>query len=367
MKIETIQRYETVITVRKIWDNVKRFWWIFLAVFFLALLVIVKDVRDGDNTLKQTYNVKTMLYVEPYSNDEKSDDDIANAIDRYAKVYADVYHDSSIVYVIDMLNSLADSGDIQEILNERLVKEGYNEFNKANDKLLFSKESRLIVCSLEQENLERSVFLINNYSQILVEQFNEIISNKTALVVKEASVGDYVKTESFTDTSSIFSVRHIFLLCLFMGFGAVIILVLTMLDRRVRSFAEIATICQVNYIGNISKNKKREISCRKTKISIQDTIKKEQVADCMLLTVKGHKISEDMVVDLAEGIVTNSGKPILYGLDFENNLELPDIVQKVKNIVLLISVNDDTIMDVENSLLNLLAMDKRVIGCIMME
>lgn len=367
MKVETVQNHEIVITGRKIWDNVKRFWWIFLLVLLLGLLAIVKDIKDGSNIAKQTYNVKTMLYVQPNGSEEEGNNEIANAIDRYTNAYEDAYHDSGIVYVIDMLNSLADSKDIQEILNQRLVREGYEGFNKANDKLLFTKESRLIVCSLEQEDLERSVFLINNYSQLLTEQFNEIISNKKASLVKEANVEEYDETQSLTSASQIFSVRHIFMLCLFMGLGALIILFLTMFDKRVRSFAEISAICPMDYLGKISKDKRQEITCLKVKIAIQDKINKDKLEDCILLTVRGRKISNDLIIKLTEGLMLSNEAPVSYGLNFEDNIELPEIVQKVKNVVLLISVNDDTIKDIENSLTNLCAMDKKVIGCIMIE
>ncbi len=241
-------REETPISVRKIWVNVKSFWWICALTMLAAIgLVGLSTWREyqADKLAAQrdTYQADSMIYFPIETEPEAT-----------------------------TLMTLLDSQQIVALIDEQLAAQGMEAYSSDQDKLSIEWKGSCFPITVISEGEERTRLISETATECLLAWAEEYL-NGTGQIVNRTQVYTCIERSSnMVDVYPLGTPRSVKLsLKSFLGWkklmiicagalcGAAVVFVLMIFDTKLRTKKEIASICSYPFLGTLGKKAEEEM------------------------------------------------------------------------------------------------------------
>lgn len=246
---------ENIVTVKKIIDNLKSKWWVLVISMLMAIFVIFYSNKKENDFQGSVYTVKTLLCLQK----DLSESEVISS-DRIIIEENEIRNDNlmnqNASYVANMLNTLINSKEIQEEVLLRMNQGSETQFPIVEPKFIAS--SRVVEFSIDMENVEKAVELINIYSEVLCEKVNEILSGEKLVVLEKADLADFEIEIAENQQVSILTIKNVFIVLVCLCGGLFCILLIVLADTKIRDPFEVENIVPITYWGRIRKGKHRQ-------------------------------------------------------------------------------------------------------------
>ena len=344
----------TVISVKKIWQNIKQFWWVILIFVTLFSMVLVRDMKNtyaADQALaaKDTYQSSVLLYY-PHRDSEQG----------YAFVV------------------LCESEMVIARVNARLEGQGFTEYNPS-DVLNINWIGNSFGITLMGEGEDRMLLMAEAFGEAILSSAYEVTGNEGSILNKAwvapclvKSSGAVVLLDDVSQRQASFSLKEflswkrlmVMGAAVFMGFAVIFIAII--LDKKVRTREEMDATLDIACIGVIKKKKKD--SWHLTTELLAQVCEKRQCKNLAFVSIKecdeGRILKQELEkklqstgymedVVIAEGVVMN-GSAFSVGKEAEG-------------LVLLVSANRDQLDQVGYAVKSMELLEKKWIGYILFE
>lgn len=356
---------ENVITIKKIADNLKRYWWVLVLSLVFAILFIVYSTKNGNELQEKNYKVNALLCLQSVSEEEvTSESEFATALERSNRILDNNLMNQDGAYVVNMLNTLLDSKNVRkEICSELGGKETEDYLSEVQ--LKFVANSRLIECSVEMVDVESAVSLLNVTTEVLCARINELIKNECLVIVEKADLSNYEEND---EENLFFSIKNIFIIFLCLCIGLFIILLLILADNRVREPYEIEDVSSLVFWGKVRKNKYFDMDIKKIEAIILRKKAEERFRKLYFVTLDNaqhYKETFDRIYRQINNEQNEDKIKFIFGLS-EGIQEIENISDEDR-MILLIKANEDKITDIERALIWFRAMKLNVEGYVLAE
>ena len=336
------QPEEIIISIQKLWDNFKKYWWICVITTVIAIVAVVgitiknykavqnlseSDLVQNDNKL---YQATTMVYMEPQL--EKTSESIKEAADNiqdleksyaasvneYVKTYIEQWNWNRNNQLMYDCMALLSSNKVQSQISTALENNGMDSYDKALDAITMeiANGSRCYKIIVRGEDAERVEFIANTATDILLKEAKEVMSINNANIIDKAVVDLCEKQEDGTykivtekselesedevatlSLGSFLSMKKILLVFVGAFFGLGIIFIFVLMDKKVRNRNEVNMYLHIPYLGEVSK-KSGNAQYQVLTTTLLKKCEQEGIKKVLLTTPKVCDIQERLVDSL---------------------------------------------------------------------
>lgn len=342
---------ENVVTVKKIVDNLKSKWWILVMSLIVALVIIFYSNYNGSH--EEIYTVKTFLCTQAAIDEIKENSSNKIILEKNEIDNNNLMNQNS-PYIAKMMSALTGSEGVKNEVLDYMKEKGQEEFFD-DVEFKFFVESRIIECTLELEDAEKAVTLINAYSDVLCEKINDILEGERIVVLEYATV-----PEDASEEASLFSIKNVFIALICICGGLFCILLFALADKKVREPYEVENILPITYWGRVRQGKYYNEDVEK----IRTIINKKKINNGrMVFTALSGKSKRGEDLSAA---FHKMGKDTLICFLNGDEEQLKKYIE-VNRVVLLICSGKDEISDVEEAFVWLTAMEIEVEGYLLID
>jgi len=240
---------ETIISTKKIWMNIKAFWWICLVTLALAAGVVAFSTYRSYQAnkaveSKDSYIGSAVLY-------------LSSANDKDARAYAAILKSQSTLQAV----------------NDALEAAGLKPYSTSTDSFMIQSQSDSTAYGLTILSIgeERTTILLNEVIEQVLSTASNVMEVKAELlsdgVVKPCiwyADGSY-RTLSSVDQrvvklslSDFVTWKKLMIVCAGAFLGVAAIFVAILFDNKVRSSEELQAVLEIPYFGEVGSHKKNE-------------------------------------------------------------------------------------------------------------
>lgn len=359
---------ENIISKEKLFCNLKKYWWIILVCIVLALGVRVASAAIETNSSNEFENTENEM--------EEETEDICGK-----NIIVDIVWDAEIKSDVEYTLRRDDLEEIRGVItsydfiveiNEQLKKSEYEKL-KTSDIIVIEivSSDRLSFYITSHGDGERATYILDKTMELVMKNAIENYSVDSYEVVTESDVvsptilnGRYYfypavedeKEDIVEDENSVQQrsglIEGVVLIVLAAFIGALIILLLITLDKKIYSENEVEKLLDIECLGCCS-NKKGQAN----KL-INIVLGKAKVKSIKELRIVSNKAIDNVEFKQFEKKMNSAGVDTKTVVDVMNNDNFCAVVDKT--IILAIQANVDTIDDVWNAYYCL----KKAGGCI---
>lgn len=345
---------ETVISVKKIWQNIKQFWWVILIFVALFSLVLVRDMRntyvaDQEIASRDTYQSSVLLYY-PHRDNEQG-----------------------LAFVV-----LCESEMVTSSVNAQLKENGFVPYG-VGDTFSVDWIGNSFGISLVGEGKERMLLMAQLFGEAILASAYEVTGNVGSVLTKAwvtpclvKSSGAVVALEDASQRQASFSLKEflnwkrlmVIGAAFFMGFAVIFVAIL--LDKKVRTREELDAVLVLPCIGVIKKKKKD--FWHVTVDLLANICAKRQFRKVALISVKTFTEGSDLKKDLEQRmqVVSSLGQcAVEEGITIDGSAFAA--CKDADGLVLMVSANRDHLDQVVYAVKNMNLLEKDWIGYILFE
>lgn len=358
---------EIIITTKKIIDNVKRYWWIVLVAFAFSIIFIGIEAKKGNSTTDKLYSCQTMMYMVPKQIDGVGQQDDSELLGGYTDAYRDGTLYANSENISGILEKLAATQSVQKKLEDQLKSQGYELQDSDITNIKKDSRSRLITYTSDGVDLERTTFLVNAYTEIIVNEMNTLLPEQSISIVQSADASNYVE-QSLAASNKMLSVKNLFIVILFLVASFIVIFIFILFDKRIRTADEVANFYDGLCLGVIKNSKNWKENTYQISAAIIYQMRHLGYKRVMLIPCAGKKLQKSVI----ENVVTQCNQNE-HALEVSNAREIEEVIERVRKIeqtdgiVVVISGNDDRTKEVIDTMNSLLVMGKKIVGYIVVE
>lgn len=333
---------ETMISTQKIWQNIKRFWWVFVICLAAYGAITGKDIintmrADQIALSRDTYQASTLLYFPHRDNEE------------------------GLAFVV-----LCESEMVVNAVNERLEANGYAAYGDG-DIFDINWVGNSFGLTLTGEGRERMLCMAQAFGESILKSALDVME-KEGSILNEASVlpcvvrstGAVTVYEDASQRSVSFSLRdfmtwrRLMVLCAMIFIGVAFVFVAIILDRKVRTREELEAVLTVPCIGVICKKKpeSREL----TLAVLSRLCRKEETETLAIISAGACGELEDLAREAGKSV------KVVTGQQLAKQAAAVPVCEAADRVVLVVCVNQDTIDEVCQAAKTLELLGTRFLG-----
>lgn len=353
--LETTEKNEIVITFAKLRDNLLRYWWIIAAGILIAIISIVwidSKETSGETTV---VSAELMFYFEEKEEDTPDGNTEEQLLTEIIKGNTDGLNYLELSEMaVEMMGTQT---TIKEI-NKEMENAGFKDYQFNANQAELTATDRLLVCTIEGSDSNEVVSLSRIYSDILIDNMNMLEKNAALSILQGADEESLIEDSASSDDGGIFSVKNVFILCLALMGALLIIFLLTLKDRYIRSKDEVEQLKEVPVLGELKYRRKAEW---KEDFILPEYLQVKGYEHVALVKVNGRKIKAEFIKEISAYCTEEIGKTVTSFCGISGG---ETVDEKYKEIILLISINDDHIEDVRKVAERLYLLNKDIIGVV---
>ncbi len=317
---------ETMISTQKIWQNIRRFWWVFVICLAAYGVITGRDIlntmrADQDALSRDTYQASTLLYFPHRDNEE------------------------GLAFVV-----LCESELVVNDVNERLRANGYASYG-AGDTFAIDWVGNSFGLTLTGEGRERMLCMAQAFGDSILKSALDVMGREGS-VLNEASVlpcvvrsnGAVTVYEDASQRNASFSLRdfmtwrRLMVLCAMIFIGVAFIFVAILLDRKVRTREELEAVLHASCIGVIRKKKPES---RALALAVLYRLCRREETETVAIVSAG-------ACGELESLAGEVGKTVkvVTGMNLAGQAAAVTACEEAGSVVLVVCANQDTIDEV---------------------
>ncbi|QDW73661.1 hypothetical protein FND36_06200 [Lachnospiraceae bacterium KGMB03038] len=353
--MEISEKNEIVITFAKLRDNLIRFWWIIAVGILLAIAVIIWS-GTGQGIEGETTVSAEMVFC--FEENGENIDEGKSGDQLLAEVLKEKSEKPNYTELSEMAIELMKTQTSIEEINKEMLDAGFENYQFNVNQVDLEATDRLLVCVVEGENANEVIALSQIYSDLLINKMSLLEKNATLTILQGTDQENLIEDSGNTKEAGVLSVKNVFILCLFLMGAVLVIFFLMLKDRYIRSKDEVDQLKEKPVLGELKPRKKTN---QKEDLILPEYMKTKGFEQVALVKVCGKKIAPGFIKQVSDYCSEKIGGAIVKEAEMGG---IKATGGEDNKIVLVISINDDHIEDVEKlaEKMNLLNMD--IIGVI---
>lgn len=345
---------EIIITFPKLWDNIKRYWWILMAGVLASVMIIFFPTLLGGEEDPVHVKGEATIYIK--SSYVDSEENLSIIIGGIKNQLSDAEVPSLTEAVKKQMSTKKCVDEIQEKLNGI---DGTSE-NIQDLNVELETSGKMIVCTLEGNDQESVVSFLNAYVDVFSEKMNLLLQQDEAVVIQRAEKENLI-VETETGMTKVF-MKTLFLVMLCLLASFVVIFFLTMKDAYIRDKKEILELENVPVLGKVQN--KGQIN-RGSDFILPLFLQRHQIERAILVSVGGKCISQNLLEQMCECCNKEFTQEVVtHAINVRKSNDELKKIDGFDVVVLVICVNDDKIKEVQSVVQSLLALDKKIAGVV---
>ncbi len=345
MENKNLSGSENLISTRKIWQNIRKYWWIcILCVLAYGALVAVDVWRayqsDVQAAVRDTYQASGMVYY-PHSDEEEG----------------------------RFFVTLCTTERVVDRVNEALTANGYSEYG-ADDSIEVNWIGNTFGLTLIGEGEERMACMMDSFLHFLLEEAQEV-AGKEGSILNETSVrpclvksnGSVIVYEDASQRQATLSLgdiitwRRAMIAAAAFFAGALIIFVLIIFDEKIRTKEEIEDMLTAPCLGVLRTKNDQEVFRALT----EGLCRKQNIGALTFITWKGTECLQEKLAKMGEAF----SYEILE--DICGNPEMMRKATAADHLVLAIRLNQDKKSALKQVLEDLELIGNDILGYLLLE
>ncbi len=338
-----------VITLRKILENVKRYWWFCLIPILICGIVVYRDTMN-------TYHYNQTA--------AQKDQYIASALIYFPTEDEETGKGNMVIFT---------SSAVIERAGEIMEESGFEPFDEGTDSLEVGHTMGSYGITLIGEGEERMLCMGEAFAVSMLDVLETATGMSGYIVdhsyVRPCMVDASGSTIIYSDVSQkqvslslrdFLSWRNLMILCAGIFVGLALIFVAVLFDTRIRSVEEMNEICSLPCMGVISRKKPEE---KKLFFTLSDTMCHDR--GCAELTLAAVSSGKD-IAGLASEMKESGYETSVSVCDqLMTSAESLQKCRDCKAVVVAVCRDHDKVADIRRALSNLQLMQADVLGYIM--
>lgn len=339
-----MENNELTITFRKISDNIKRYFWILIITLFCGIAISVILSLNSNEYSETEYEIQKVYAIHSTNEAEK---DTSSSSD-----------------ILSDILLMSDTKVFSSIIENEMESEGYKDFVFSMDNIRRSISGNVIIFNFRGNDAQEVESLASIYSVQMAENMSSFLDGKEIILEDDLSEGTARPVSVDNSDNNLVSVKNIFIICLSLLFGFIIIFFLTIFDKYARNINEISGLENAAVLGTVKKNENNRLSFVKTAYCIKEYIESNNAKQIFFMSVTLDKNKKKMIDELME----ETSKYISNNVEieyFSNILENYEKIDQIKrgNVIFFLCVNADKRRDVEEGI-SLLKIAGKEIGAV---
>lgn len=221
---------------KKIRYNLKKFWWILIVA--IALGALIGFAVTGRGAIET--NTATSVIA---ANSTKSPDHTSNLSD---------FREESPANIRILMKQYQNLQFVTNRVNSQLKKDGYGELTGADScEVVDSDNTAAIVITAKAASVDRAVEINKVYTDVLMDAAQENLNDTELTVISPASAKT---TTTESEGFNLMSSKFIFFVIIMFVLGVIVLMLIILKDRRVRSAADILREDDPHYLGTVGKD-----------------------------------------------------------------------------------------------------------------
>lgn len=348
---------EIIITFPKLWDNIKRYWWIFI-VSVLAAAIIIFLTLTNENEKMIHAEGETIIYIQPLQEEAVGSDNFSIFMERILRKQTD----GEILSLTESVADLMTTQSGTRWVEEKLIEMNVDPEDVRGLQAKVNTSGRMVFCTSEGSDEESVIAFLGAFTAVFAEKMNALLQYDEAVIIQEAESGNLVLKEVSDDDGSVLSVKNVFLVILFLLMAYVAVFLLTMKDTYIRDKKEVSELEDMPVLGRL--RNKMPISANSDFI-LPQFLQKQQIKTAVLVTVEGKRVRQALIGQMCESCNRELGKEaVINAVNIRENSDNLKKTDKADAVVLLISINDDKIGEVKSAVQNLLLLGEKIVGVV---
>lgn len=339
-----MENNEVIITFRKIADNIKRYIWILIITLICGIFISVILFLDSNEYSETEYEIQKVYAIQStneYEQDTSSSSDVLS----------------------DIL-LMSDTKVFISIIENEMESEGYKDFVFSMDNIRRSISGNVIIFNFRGNDAQEVEMFASIYSVQMAANMSSFLDGKEIILEDDLSESSARAVSVDNSDNGLVSVKNIFIICLSLLFGFIIIFFLILFDKYVRDINEISGLDNAVVLGTVKKNENNRLSFVKTAYCIKEYIESNNAKHIFFMSVTLDKNKIKIIDELME----EASKYVKNNVEieyFSNILEDYEKIDQIKggSVIFFLCVNADKRRDVEEGI-SLLKIAGKEIGAV---
>ena len=253
------------ITFEKLYDNIKRFFWVIVGTMLLGVLICIFLTFSSDAGSDKQYALQKVFAI------HKSNEEVMDS--------------SSTENILSDITLLSNTNNFTSALEEEMKNRGFSGYLfSMDDSIHRSISGNVMVFNFQASSQKEVEILSEIYSSMMIENMNNILDDKEIVLNSELSETSAKIISTSAQESNLLSVKNIFIISLSLLAGLIIIFILTIADKYVRNKDEIVGLENVIVLGILGKGVKDQFKLMKTVYCTKQYIENKKIQQLTFLS-----------------------------------------------------------------------------------
>lgn len=300
-----MENHELIITLKKLTDNMKRYFWVLLITLVVGIGIILFLENDADMQADQKYVIEKVFAVQKSESFSGEETESSNIL-------------SDIVL-------MSGTAEFVSAIENKMEEAGFSGYTFIMDNNISrSVSGNVVIFRFEADNKKEVETLSEVYCEHMLYNMNRFLDDKEIVLNSGLSETTAREVETGSQDNSIISVKNTFIIFLSLLSGMIAVFILTVLDKFVRNKNEISGLEDSVVLGTVKKKKEGKESFLKTAYCINQYVyrnniqkidffsfseeKKTQSEIGELLKVCAEVLGEDIKINYHKNIIKNYRK-----------------------------------------------------------